>query len=164
MRKILELRIEEILKVLSDGTRRKILTMLSKEPLNPAELADNLNISRPAVEKHLKLLQSNYICERTVEPFPTPHFVYHLTIPGLEMMDAIDIAMITFFQSMDGIMTAKLDELERGFVLGRIKPAEYQAKKKEFLKAKEELDGLDLTRIWIEEAKKVIDEHQSAKK
>jgi predicted transcriptional regulator len=152
------------MKVLSDRTRRKILKMLSQDSLNPAELAKKLEISRPAVEKHLKQLQSNYICERTVEPFPTPHFVYHVTIPGIEMMDAINIAMVTFFQSMDGIMSAKLDELERGFVLGRIKAADYQAKKQELLKAKAELDDLDLTRIWIEEAKRVIDEHQSEKK
>lgn len=159
----LELRIEDILKILSDRTRRKIMILLSKNALNPAELAEKLDISRPAVEKHLKQLQSNYICERTVEPFPTPHFVYYITIPGLEMIDAINVAIVTFFHSVDGIVSAKLDELERGFILGRIKAGEYHAKKDEYLKAKSKLNELVLARIWIEEAKKVVHEYQTKK-
>lgn len=159
----LELHTEDILKLLADSTRRKILDLISTNPLNPQELATILNISRPAVEKHLKLLLSNYICERTVEPFPTPHYVYYVSNPGLELINAITSAVIMFFQSMDGIVAAEIEQLERDFVLERINRAEYDTRKPFLSKRQKELEALQLTRIWVEEAKKVIDEYREEK-
>jgi DNA-binding transcriptional ArsR family regulator len=43
---------------LADPSRREILTMLSKEKQNINAIADNFNISRPAVSKHIKVLFS----------------------------------------------------------------------------------------------------------
>ncbi|MHA2204066.1 MAG: ArsR/SmtB family transcription factor [Candidatus Hodarchaeales archaeon] len=125
----LDKRLESIHKILADPTRRKILDMISNTPLNPQELASKLNISRPAVEKHLKLLLVNYFCERSVDPFPTPHYVYFTSDPGLELMNAINIAMIEYFQVMDGIVAAEIDQLERDFLLERINRAEYDTRK-----------------------------------
>ncbi|MFX0207711.1 MAG: ArsR/SmtB family transcription factor, partial [Candidatus Hodarchaeota archaeon] len=82
MSEVLQQRIESLHKILADPTRQKILKLISSSPQNPQELATKLSISRPAVEKHLKLLLSNYFCERTVEPFPTPHYVYYISDPG----------------------------------------------------------------------------------
>jgi DNA-binding transcriptional ArsR family regulator len=42
---------------LSDPSRREILMMLSKEKKSINTIADNFNISRPAVSKHIKVLQ-----------------------------------------------------------------------------------------------------------
>ena len=89
--KELENKIESILKLVADPTRRKILDLLSDEPRNPQDLADQLSISRPAIEKHLKLLISNYLCERRVDPFPSPHYVYFISIPGIELLDNVQI-------------------------------------------------------------------------
>ena len=160
MKDEIERRIEDILKLLADPTRRRIINFLSTDSMNPQELADKLNISRPAVEKHLKLLLSNYICERAVEPFPTPRYVYFVSNPGLELIDTITSAALLFFQSMDGIVSAEIDLLERDFVLGRISRAEYDARKPILIKQQKELEALQLTRIWVEEAKKVINEYQ----
>lgn len=157
---VLEKRSEEILKLLADPTRRKILELIQTEPLNPQVIAKKLKISRPAVEKHLKLLVANYICERTVEPFPTPHYVYFVSNPGLEIMDAITKAIVVFFQAMDGIVNAELDILERDFVMGRVSRAEYDTRKPLLIKKQNELGELQLTKIWIEEARKVIKEYQ----
>jgi DNA-binding transcriptional ArsR family regulator len=41
---------------LSDPNRREILMMLTKEKQNINAIADNFNISRPAVSKHIKVL------------------------------------------------------------------------------------------------------------
>ena len=156
----LDKRIESIHKILADPTRRKILEMISDTPLNPQELASKLNISRPAVEKHLKLLLKNYFCERSVNSFPTPHYVYFASDPGLDLINTINIAMMEYFQSMDGIITAEIDQLERDFLLERISRAEYDTRKELLEKKQKDLESLQLTRIWIEEAKRLVTEHQ----
>ncbi|MFX1282513.1 MAG: ArsR/SmtB family transcription factor [Promethearchaeota archaeon] len=159
MSEALQQRIESLLKILADPTRQKILKLLSSNPQNPQKLAKKLGISRPAVEKHLKLLLSNYFCERSVEPFPKPHYVYYLSDPGIELIEIINTSIITFFQSMDGIVTAEIEQLERDFVLGRINRAEYDTRKPLLIKKQKELEELQLTRIWLEEAKKLVLEY-----
>lgn len=159
MIKKLEKRVGSLHRLLADPTRRKILKLISTKPLNPQELATKLNISRPAVEKHLKLLLSNYLCERTVDPFPTPHYVYYISDPGVELIEVITSAAITFFQSIDGIVNAEIEQLERDFVLGRINRAEYDTRKPLLIKKQKELGELQLTRIWLEEAKKLVSEY-----
>ncbi|MFX0123151.1 MAG: ArsR/SmtB family transcription factor [Candidatus Hodarchaeota archaeon] len=156
----LEKRLESLHKILADPTRRKILELISNAPLNPQELASKLDISRPAVEKHLKLLLMNYFCERSVDPFPTPHYVYFASDPGLELINTINIAMIEYFQSMDGIVAAEIDQLERDFLLEKINRAEYDTRKQSLTKKQEDIEKLQLTRIWIEEAKKLVSEHR----
>lgn len=159
----LEKRIESLHKILADPTRRKILDLISNTPSNPQDLAAKLKISRPAVEKHLKLLVTNYFCERTVDPFPTPHYVYFASDPGLELIGSINVAMIEYFQSMNGIISAEIDQLERDFLLERINRAEYDTRKQLLAKKQKDLEGLQLTRIWIEEAKKLVTEYQEEK-
>lgn len=42
--------------VIADPSRRQILYMLSKDSLTINSLAENFNMSRPAVSKHIKIL------------------------------------------------------------------------------------------------------------
>ena len=42
--------------VISDPSRRQILTLLSKDSLTINSLAENFDMSRPAVSKHIKIL------------------------------------------------------------------------------------------------------------
>lgn len=42
--------------VIADPSRRQILKMLSKDSLTINALADNFDMSRPAVSKHIKIL------------------------------------------------------------------------------------------------------------
>lgn len=155
----LEQRIGEMLKLLADPTRRDILTLISEDSLNPQKLADELKISRPAVEKHLKLLRANYLCDRTRDLFPEPHFVYYTTLPAISLISAIKTSAIEYFQSVEGMVSAELEQLERDFVLGRIKRAEYDTRKPLLVKQQKELEELELPRFWIEEAKKMVADH-----
>jgi len=43
--------------VIGDPSRRKMLTLLSEESLTINSIADNFDMSRPAVSKHVKILQ-----------------------------------------------------------------------------------------------------------
>lgn len=44
--------------VVSDHSRRKMLMLLSKNNMTINSLAENFDMSRPAVSKHIKILQS----------------------------------------------------------------------------------------------------------
>jgi DNA-binding transcriptional ArsR family regulator len=155
----LDVRIGDLLKLLADPTRRKIISLIIHEPKNPQEIANLLNLSRPAVEKHMKLLCAQYVCERTVEPFPTPHYVYYLSGPSLELYEAISTAMIIYFQSMDGIVNAEIEQIERQFILNKISRKEYDSRLGSLKLKQKDLSDLQLTRIWVEEAKRMIAEH-----
>ena len=156
----LELRTGELLKILADPTRRKILDLILIEAKNPQKIADKLKISRPAVEKHLKLMCTNYLCERTVEPFPSPHYVYYISDPGLDLLNAVSAATIVYFQSMDGIVNAEIDQIERDFILQRISRNEYESRSKTLKQKQKDLANLHLTRFWVEEAKRTLAEYE----
>ena len=156
----LELRTGELLKILADPTRRKILDLILIEAKNPQKIADKLKISRPAVEKHLKLMCTNYLCERTVEPFPSPHYVYYISDPGLDLLNAVSAATIVYFQSMDGIVNAEIDQIERDFILQRISRNEYESRSKTLKQKQKDLANLQLTRFWVEEAKRTLAEYE----
>ena len=164
MADILDVRIMELLKLLADSTRRKIITLLIQEPINPQDIANTLNISRPAVEKHLKLLSAQYICERTVEPFPSPHYVYYMSGPSLELYEAITSASVIYFQSMDGIVNTEIEQIERKFILQKISRKEYESRIRSLKLKQEDLADLQLTRVWVEEAKRMIAEHNDSGK
>ena len=47
----------DVFQAIADPIRRDIIGLVSQEPMNVNELADNFTISRPAVSKHLKILK-----------------------------------------------------------------------------------------------------------
>ncbi len=48
----------DVFKALADPTRREILLLLSQETRSINDLAERFQMSRPAVSKHVKLLES----------------------------------------------------------------------------------------------------------
>ncbi|TAH40298.1 MAG: ArsR family transcriptional regulator [Bacteroidetes bacterium] len=46
----------DVFQAIADPTRREIINLLASESMNLNALADNFNISRPAVSKHIKIL------------------------------------------------------------------------------------------------------------
>jgi DNA-binding transcriptional ArsR family regulator len=46
----------DVFQAIADPTRREIINMLAKEQMNLNAIADNFEISRPAVSKHIKIL------------------------------------------------------------------------------------------------------------
>ncbi|MFC3711685.1 metalloregulator ArsR/SmtB family transcription factor [Sphingoaurantiacus capsulatus] len=49
---------EKIFEALASTPRRKILAYLSEVDLTAGEIADRFNISRPAISKHLQILEN----------------------------------------------------------------------------------------------------------
>jgi DNA-binding transcriptional ArsR family regulator len=49
---------EQVLNALGDQTRRAILVLLKETPMPVGDIAARLPISRPAVSKHLRILES----------------------------------------------------------------------------------------------------------
>ncbi|MFN4249356.1 MAG: ArsR/SmtB family transcription factor [Flavipsychrobacter sp.] len=46
----------DVFQAIADPTRREIITLLSHEAMNLNAVADNFNISRPAISRHIKIL------------------------------------------------------------------------------------------------------------
>ena len=46
----------DVFQAIADPTRREIISMISRESLNLNAIADNFNVSRPAISKHIKIL------------------------------------------------------------------------------------------------------------
>ena len=46
----------DVFQAIADPTRRQIIGMISKEPLNLNAVAEKFDISRPAISKHIKIL------------------------------------------------------------------------------------------------------------
>lgn len=49
----------DIFQAIADPSRRQILLMLSKDSMSINAIAENFSMSRPAVSKHIKLLQTS---------------------------------------------------------------------------------------------------------
>ena len=47
----------DVFQVIADPSRRQILNLLTKDSYNINSLSENFNMSRPAVSKHIKVLQ-----------------------------------------------------------------------------------------------------------
>ncbi len=47
----------DVFQAIADPTRREIIGLVSNQSLNVNELADNFEMSRPAVSKHLRILK-----------------------------------------------------------------------------------------------------------
>jgi len=46
----------DVFQGIADPTRREILTLVAKEPMNLNSIADNFDVSRPAISQHIKVL------------------------------------------------------------------------------------------------------------
>jgi len=46
----------DVFQAIADPTRREIINLLSRQSLNLNAVADNFDISRPAISKHIKIL------------------------------------------------------------------------------------------------------------
>lgn len=46
----------DVFQAIADPTRRQIIHLLAKRSLNLNAVADNFNVSRPAISKHIKVL------------------------------------------------------------------------------------------------------------
>ncbi|MHA2294672.1 MAG: helix-turn-helix domain-containing protein [Candidatus Hodarchaeales archaeon] len=109
----------QILKAIQDPTRRKILERITKEPLNPEEIANHLRISRPGIEKHLKLLCVLGLATREVDLF-SAKLIYTATEHALSLMKSLDQALAEYELACNINLKLKLEQYEKDYLLGRI--------------------------------------------
>ena len=62
-----------IFKVLADGQRREILTMLKDGRMNAGEIAERLKVTPAAMSYHLKLLKAADL----IEEYKEKNFIYY---------------------------------------------------------------------------------------
>lgn len=49
----------DVFQAVADPTRRDILSLIAKEPLNLNSIAENFDMSRPAISQHIKILDES---------------------------------------------------------------------------------------------------------
>ncbi|MHA2249468.1 MAG: ArsR/SmtB family transcription factor [Candidatus Kariarchaeaceae archaeon] len=115
-----------LLAVLQDKTRGKILSVLNDTPCHPDVLVDEIKVSRTAIEKHLKQLLSFGLLERRTQTVPRLRYVYNLTLPAQNLLDAISIASEQFIENTSESWQDQLTKIEQAFVFGVIQKEEYE--------------------------------------
>ncbi|MBT8062079.1 MAG: winged helix-turn-helix transcriptional regulator [Xanthomonadales bacterium] len=88
---------------LADPTRRRIIEQLAVGETTFGELADQFEMSRPAVSQHLKTLREAGIVASRAD---AQRRIYRLTDHGLDEMDA-------WLRKVQGYWNQRLDRLER---------------------------------------------------
>ena len=46
----------DVFQAIADPTRRQIISMIAQKPMNLNAIADNFEMSRPAISQHIKIL------------------------------------------------------------------------------------------------------------
>lgn len=49
----------DVFQAIADPTRRDILSLIAQEPLNLSSIAENFDVSRPAISQHIKILDES---------------------------------------------------------------------------------------------------------
>ena len=124
--------IDTIYSIFRDSTRRTILQLLSNMKLTADELTKELNISRPAVEKHLKQMLEIGLIERKADTYPTLKYIYTIPTPGTDLLSNVSDAIDTFLTSLTEEYTRRLENEEQMYVLGMSSKERYEAIKESY--------------------------------
>ncbi|NPD87935.1 MAG: ArsR family transcriptional regulator [Asgard group archaeon] len=119
--------LDTIYSIFRDATRRKILRLLSSMKLTADELTKELNISRPAVEKHLKQMLEIGLIERKADTYPTLKYIYTIPEPGVDLISNIQDSIETFIASLMDEFTRRLENEEQMYLLGMSSKERYEA-------------------------------------
>lgn len=69
-RRLHALKIESVLSIMGNENRRRILSLLSKEPHYVSQIAKKLDVTQPAILRHLQILQRSGLIESFTERNP----------------------------------------------------------------------------------------------
>ena len=115
-----------ILAILQDDTRNKILTILNDTPCHPDVLVEHIGVSRTAIEKHLKQMLAYGIIERRTQTVPRLRYIYSLTFPAQNLIEAISISSENFINQTTEMLEDQLLKTEQAFLFNIIPKEEYQ--------------------------------------
>jgi DNA-binding transcriptional ArsR family regulator len=93
----------EIFEILADASRRRILGLLRTGERSVGELVDALEMSQPAVSRHLRVLRDAEVVEARVD---AQRRLYRLRPESLRGLDA-------WLEPYRVLWSGRLDELER---------------------------------------------------
>ena len=88
---------------LADPTRRRIVELLGRGERSAGEIADEFDVSQPAISQHLKALRDAGLVQMRAE---AQRRIYALDPAGLAAID-------TWLENVRRFWPAKLDALER---------------------------------------------------
>lgn len=121
--------VDKILSVLKDATRRKILLILKETRMTAEKIRENLEITRPGLEKHLKQMLEIGIIERKAEMFPNLRYVYFLPESANELIENLLDLFKQYRKSLRDEITSDLDKQEQLYLLGASTKENYEATK-----------------------------------
>ncbi len=133
--------IDQMYSILRDGTRRKILTLLSNMKLTADELTKELAISRPAVEKHLKQMLDIGLIERIADTYPTLKYLYTIPEPSVDLISNIQDSIEEFVTSIKDDYSRRLENEEQLYLLGMSSKERYEAIKEKYKSILEKLES-----------------------
>ncbi|MGB0176230.1 MAG: ArsR/SmtB family transcription factor, partial [Owenweeksia sp.] len=93
----------DVFQAIADPTRREIIGLISQEPLNLNSVAEKFEISRPAISKHIKMLEECGIV--VIKKRGRERYCY----PQLESLNEVHEWIEQYRQFWE----AKLDSLEK---------------------------------------------------
>lgn len=134
---------KEIVGLFSSGTRCRILEMLREGYDHPDDIAEELDLTRQAVDKHLKTLHDWGIVERNAvfPPEGRPKIVYELTKPGRQLMNTLDRLAERYKRTMIDRVEDEIEQLDIKLASGEISEKIYKKKVKE-IKERWDYEGL----------------------
>ena len=74
----------DVFQAIADPTRRAILSLLAVQAMTPNALADNFNISRQAISKHIKILTE---CQLVTQEQTGREIYYYFNAKKLKEVD-----------------------------------------------------------------------------
>ncbi len=121
-----------VFNVFRDPKRRTILWLLDKNELTADALADKLEISRPALEKHTKQMMEFGLLERRAETIPNLHYLYFIPDYTRELVRGLFDSVDNFRNAIDSEYSERIENQEQLFILGNINKAHYTAIKTQY--------------------------------
>ncbi len=124
--------VETICNILRDSTRRHILAMLMEMKMTADDITQQLDISRPAVEKHLKQMLEIGLIERRAETYPTLHYIYSLPDVSESLIRSLQDTMDEYVTMLKEDYTNRLENEEQRYLLGMSSKERYVALKETY--------------------------------
>lgn len=94
----------DIFKALADPTRREILLMIAESPTNINSIVDHFAMSRPAISKHVKLLEHNDLIKILPGEVDTRQRICHLQLEAVREVEDYLQQLEKFWQKrLDGL-------------------------------------------------------------
>ncbi len=124
---------KDLLGIFSSETRCRILEMLWEGYDHPDDLAEELELTRQAVDKHLVELHDWGMVERNAI-FPhegRPKIIYELTKPGKRLMNTLDSLAKRYKETMVERAESEIEELDKKLAVGDLSERVYRRKVKE---------------------------------